>query len=68
MTDKARSLLQKMCDEFDRSKRRSFDSMFYMGYPDDVLEELSIYGYIIRKNDVIASIELTADGYAEGKR
>ena len=68
MSDEARSLLEKMCNEFDRSKRRSFDSMFYMGCPDDVLGELSLYGYIIRKNDVIASIELTADGYAEGKR
>ena len=68
MTDKAKELLQKMAYEYDASHRSSFDSMFYLGYADKVINELESLGYIICKNDVIASIELTESGYEESKR
>lgn len=63
MSDKALLLLHKMADEFKKSNRTSFDSMFYMNYPDSVVDELEDNGYIVRKNDIIASIVLTTAGY-----
>lgn len=68
MTEKAKELLQKMASAFDKERRNSFDSFFYLGYPKSVIEELEDNGYIIAKNDVIASIELTRSGYEEAKR
>ena len=68
MTEKAKQLLQKMAFEIDSGRSNSFDSFFYIGYNDSVIEELEDNGYIIVKNDVIASIELTQSGYEEAKR
>lgn len=63
MTTEAKSLLKKMADEFDRSKKNSFDSIFYAGYSNNVLNELSDGGYISVKDDVVGTIMLTNEGY-----
>lgn len=68
MSDKARRLLQRMASEYDLTEDPSFDSTFYLGYSDSVLSELEYYGYIIRKNDILDSIELTDAGYEEAKK
>lgn len=68
MTDKAKELLQKMAYEYDKSGRSLFDSMFYLGFSDEVINELESLGYIICKNDVIASIALTKAGYEEANK
>lgn len=68
MSDKARRLLQRMASEYDSTKNPSFDCTFYLGYSDSVLSELEYYGYIIRKNDILDSIELTDAGYEEAKK
>lgn len=63
MSEEAKSLLKKMANEFDRSKKNSFDSMFYIDYSNSVLTELYNNGYITMKNDVSGTIQLTNDGY-----
>lgn len=68
MTDKSKELLRKMASAYDDSHRSSFDSMFYLGFSDKVIHELESLGYIVCKNDVVASIVLTKTGYEEAKR
>lgn len=68
MTDKAKELLQKMASAYDDSQRSSFDSMFYLGYSDKVINELESLECITRKNDIVASIILTKIGYEEAKK
>lgn len=63
MSENALLLLRKMANEFDKTKRKSFDSDFYIAFSDRIINELESYGYIICRNDVIASIELTSAGY-----
>lgn len=65
MTDKARQLLKNMVSEYDQSSRDSFDSCFYLGYPESVIDELEENGCITRKNNIIGSIVLTQSGYEE---
>lgn len=40
MTDKAKQLLVKMAQEYDSSGRNSFDSFFYLDFPENILIEL----------------------------
>ena len=61
MSENALLLLRKMANEFDKTKRQSFDSD--IAFSDRIINELESYGYIICRNDVIASIELTSAGY-----
>ena len=65
MSENAMLLLRKMANEFDKTKRKSFDSDFYIAFSDRIINELESYGYIICRNDVIASIELTSAGYID---
>ena len=68
MTEKARELLINMASEYDQHRRSSFDSFFYLRYPESVIDELEENGCITRKNDIIASIILTQSGYEEATR
>lgn len=68
MSNKAKQLLVKLANEYDASGRNSFDSCFYMDFPESVLAELENDGCIIVKNDVIGSIQLTEFGYQEAKK
>lgn len=68
MSDKAKQLLEKLVQEYDASGHNSFDSFFYLGFPQSVLIELENEGCIIAKNDIIGSIELTDIGYQEAKK
>lgn len=65
MTEEAKSFLKKMANEYDRSKKNSFDSMFYASYSNDVLNELQNNGCITIENDVNGTIHLTNIGYDE---
>ena len=47
MSENAMLLLRKMADEFDKTKRKSFDSDFYIAFSDRIINELESYGYII---------------------
>lgn len=67
MTTKARELLEKMTAEYDKSKTDSFDSMFYIAFPDNVLDELEDCGFIVKQNNILGSISLTDAGYREAK-
>ncbi len=68
MTGGAKSLLVKMASEYDNSNRKAFDSIFYLDYPDKVLIELEDNGYIIRENNIAATIKLTKSGYEAAKK
>lgn len=68
MTDKAKQLLVKMAQEYDTSKRNSFDSFFCLDFPENVLIELENEGCIVVKNNIIGSIHLTEYGYQEAKK
>lgn len=67
MSEKAKELLYKMASAYENSKQNSFDSFFYSSYHNDVLVELENNGYINIKDDIIGSIELTDNGYAEAR-
>lgn len=68
MSDQSKQLLRKMAAEYDKNRCTSFEYFFYMSYPEEAIEELAIYGYVERKNNVLGSILLTAAGYLEAKR
>ena len=68
MTEKARQLLNNLASEYDQHRRSSFDSCFYLGYPESVIDELEENGCITRKNNIIGSIILTQSGYEEATR
>lgn len=68
MTGGAKSLLVKMASEYDNSNRKTFNSIFYLDYPDNVLIELEDNGYIIRENNIAATIKLTQAGYEAAKK
>lgn len=65
MSEEAKSLLKKMANEFDRSKKNSFDSMFYNEYSNNVLKELYDNNCITIEDDVSGTIRLTNNGYNE---
>ena len=68
MTDKARELLIKMTSAYDTNQKNDFDSMYYMSFPDTVIDELATYGCIVKQNDIVGTIKLTEFGYAEAKK
>lgn len=44
MSENAMFLLRKMANEFDKTKRKSYDSDFYIAFPDRIINELESYG------------------------
>ena len=63
MSEKAIKLLKRLASEFDKNQKRSFASV-ELDYPDkSTVDELVSYGYIIKKNNILGSIELTLEGY-----
>ena len=68
MAYKAKELLVKMANEYDASGRTSFDSDFYINFPDSTITELENNGCITIVNDIVGSICLTEYGYQESKK
>lgn len=68
MTEKAKELLIKMASTYDENQKNYFDSLYYMGFPDSVVNELGACGCIIKQNDIAGTIKLTEFGYAEAKK
>lgn len=68
MTYKAKELLVKMANEYDASGRTSFDSDFYITFPDSTITELENNGCITIVNGIVGSICLTEYGYQESKK
>lgn len=68
MTYKAKELLVKMANEYDVSGHTSFDSDFYITFPDSAITELENNGCITIANDIVGSICLTEYGYQESKK
>lgn len=68
MTYKAKELLVKMANEYDASGHASFDSDFYITFPDSTITELENNGCITIVNDIVGSICLTEYGYQESKK
>ena len=68
MTDKAKELLVKLANEYDASGQTSFDSTFYITFPEDSIVELENEGYIVVKNDLVGTMYLTKDGYRKAKK
>lgn len=68
MTYKAKELLVKMTNEYNASGHTSFDSDFYITFPDSTITELENNGCITIVNDIVGSICLTEYGYQESKK
>lgn len=68
MTYKAKELLVKMANEYDASGHTSFDSDFYINFPDSTITELENNGCITIVNDIVGSICLTEYGYQESRK
>ena len=68
MTYKAKELLVKMANEYDASGHTSFDSDFYITFPDSTITALENNGCITIVNDIVGSIFLTEYGYQESKK
>lgn len=68
MTYKAKELLVKMANEYDASGHTSFDSDFYITFPDSTITELENNDCITIVNDIVGSICLTEYGYQESRK
>lgn len=68
MAKNALELLSMMVSEYDKNKRSDFDSMFYLGTPEYVLDQLENLGYISKQEDIIGTIKLTRSGYEAIKK
>lgn len=55
-------------EEYEVSGRTSFDSDFYITFPDSTITELENNGCITIVNDIVGSICLTEYGYQESKK
>lgn len=65
MRDRAKQLLQKMSTAIDNGEVNSFDSEFYIDFPDDVIVDLANNGYILSRGNISGTIVLTELGYEE---
>lgn len=68
MTQKARELLVMMASKYDQTKDGSLGFTDYMSFPDSVINELANVGFIVKRNDIVGTIELTQFGYEEAKK
>lgn len=58
MSEKAKLLLERLERAYDKSGQVDFDSFFYTGNGDEVLNELEANGYIVVAHDIVGTIRL----------
>ncbi len=68
MTGKARELLAIMASKYDKTGESELCFDDYMSFPDSVIKELEVCGFIVKQSDIVGTIKLTQLGYEESNK